>query len=66
VEFEPGKVKGSMRKRDAAPYDLSAIAAQLGGGGHKAAAGVVISGTLAEAKKKIVDEIIRHATMATK
>ncbi len=66
TELEPNKVKGSMRKRDATAYDLSAIAASLGGGGHKAAAGLVATGTLAEVKKRIVDEISRYVTMNKK
>ena len=66
TEIEPNKVKGSMRKRDGTSYDLSLIAAALGGGGHKAAAGLVATGTIAEVKKRIVDEISRYVTINAK
>ncbi|MGN7470184.1 DHH family phosphoesterase [Brevibacillus sp. SAFN-007a] len=51
VEAEPGVVKVSMRARDR--VDVSAIAKQLGGGGHAKAAGCTIKGTIAEAKQII-------------
>lgn len=41
AEKEPGITKGSMRSRDLS-FDVSKIAHLLGGGGHKAAAGIKI------------------------
>ncbi len=57
VEREPGIVKVSMRSRDIEKFDVSKLAVALGGGGHRAAAGIRFSGiTLAEAKEKIVSK----------
>jgi phosphoesterase RecJ-like protein len=64
VEREPNLVKGSMRKRDEKAYDLSTIAAKLGGGGHKAAAGVIIPGTIEDAKKKIIEGFTEYVKMS--
>jgi phosphoesterase RecJ-like protein len=57
VEKEPGKIKMSFRSQDGEKYDVAMIAASFGGGGHKAAAGATLTGTLAEAKKIVVDAI---------
>ncbi len=55
TELAPGNIKVSFRTRDAKKYDLAKITESLGGGGHKAAAGVVLKGvSLDDAKKKIV------------
>lgn len=51
VESEPGIVKVSLRARDR--VDVSAVAKQLGGGGHAKASGCTIKGTIAEAKQKV-------------
>ncbi|HTK33571.1 MAG TPA: DHH family phosphoesterase [Candidatus Paceibacterota bacterium] len=57
VEREPGIVKVSMRSRDFERFDVSKLAVALGGGGHRAAAGIRFSGiTLQEAKEKIVSK----------
>lgn len=57
VEREPGIVKVSMRSRDIEKFDVSKLAVALGGGGHRAAAGIRFSGvTLEEAKEKIVSK----------
>jgi phosphoesterase RecJ-like protein len=55
VEIEPNKVKISFRTRDAQVYDVSRLAVELGGGGHKAASGAVLSMPLDEAMKKVVE-----------
>jgi phosphoesterase RecJ-like protein len=55
-EVEPGKTKVSFRTRDADKYDVSKLAALLGGGGHKAAAGVTLSMPFDEAKKLVVSK----------
>jgi bifunctional oligoribonuclease and PAP phosphatase NrnA len=60
IEYQPKKVKVSLRTRDAEKYDLNLIASNTGaGGGHKAAAGATINKPLKYAKKfllKIISE----------
>lgn len=64
TEIELGNIKVSFRTRDQQKYDLSVIAALCGGGGHKAAAGVIMKGiTLDEAKKKIVAAVEEYVNM---
>ena len=55
VERRPNKVKISCRTRDVEKYDVSKLAEMLGGGGHKAAAGAMLSMSLDEALKKVVE-----------
>jgi cellobiose phosphorylase len=43
------------------PFDASAICRTLGGGGHVAAAGANVYGTLEEAKKQVLDAIVKYA-----
>jgi bifunctional oligoribonuclease and PAP phosphatase NrnA len=57
VEIEPGKVKVSFRTRDVSKYDLATLATSLGGGGHKAASGVVFTTSLDEAVGKVVETV---------
>ncbi len=57
VEDQPGNVKISLRTRDENKYDVSKIAALVGGGGHKAAAAAYVKGTLEEVVKKVVDAV---------
>jgi phosphoesterase RecJ-like protein len=47
----------SMRTRDVEKYDLSKLALELGGGGHKAAAGATIKAPFDEAKKQLLAAI---------
>lgn len=54
VELEKGKVKMSFRTRDPEKFNLSIIASRIGGGGHRAAAGANISGSIDDAKKAVV------------
>ncbi len=54
---EPGKAKMSVRT--APGYDASAYCAQLGGGGHAAAAGCAIPGTLEDGKQAIL-QVLRE------
>ena len=54
TEIEPGKVKCSFRSKDSVKYDVSILSQAFGGGGHKSAAGVMISGSLLDVQKKIV------------
>ena len=55
VEKEKGLVKISVRSRDANKFDVSKLAVTLGGGGHRAAAGIKLSMTLPEAIEKLVN-----------
>ena len=57
-EKNNGKFKVSVRTTD--ELDASAICANFGGGGHKAAAGCMITGTLNEAIEQII-EVDRQA-----
>ena len=56
-DSEPGKVKFSVRT--AAGYNASVFCQHLGGGGHAAAAGAAIAGTLAEGKE-IILQVLRQ------
>ncbi len=53
VEQNPQKTKVSWRGLKA-QLDVSQIARQFGGGGHKAASGAEINGTLAEVQEKVL------------
>lgn len=55
-DFKPGSVRVSMRSRDR--VDVQAVAASFGGGGHRAAAGCSVPGTLAEAREAIVAALL--------
>ena len=52
---QSGQVRVSFRSKG--DYDVSQVAAQFGGGGHKKAAGCTIQGTLEEATKQILEQI---------
>ena len=45
---------GKISVRTSPNYDASAICACLGGGGHKAAAGATVEGSIDEAKKAVI------------
>jgi len=49
-ERDPGVIKGSLRSEEYKGVDVSGIAAQFGGGGHKLASGFEIRGTIVETK----------------
>ena len=55
VEKENGKIDVGLRSR--VGYDVSAIAARLGGGGHKQASGALIDGPLPAARARVLAEI---------
>lgn len=57
IELEPGTIKLSFRTRDQDKYDVAKIAAALGGGGHKAAAGAKIPGPYLEARRRVIQAI---------
>ncbi len=48
VEYEQGKIKGSLRSEPHKGVDVSKIAKHLGGGGHKLASGFEVSGHIVE------------------
>jgi len=48
TEYEPGKIKGSLRSEPHKGVDVSKIAKRLGGGGHKLASGFEIDGHLVQ------------------
>jgi bifunctional oligoribonuclease and PAP phosphatase NrnA len=56
-EVEPGKVKVSMRSTGRVSVD--AVAGSLGGGGHAHAAGVLLRGTRAQARGRILPGLER-------
>ncbi len=56
-EVETGKVKVSLRSTGRVSIDR--VASRLGGGGHTHAAGVLLRGSRAEARKRVVPELIR-------
>jgi len=53
VEHTPGRFKVSFRSR--CHVDCARLAAEFGGGGHKAAAGTTVLGSLEEARAKVLD-----------
>ncbi|MBX9789528.1 MAG: DHH family phosphoesterase [Pirellulales bacterium] len=55
VEHNNGGFKISFRSRSA--VDCSQLAAQFGGGGHKAAAGAMVTGTFADARRRVLDAV---------
>lgn len=55
AETSPNVVKFSFRSSEATTYDVSRLAAELGGGGHKGAAGAVLQMSLEDAVKKVVE-----------
>ncbi len=48
VEFEPGKIKGSLRSETHKQTDVSQLAKKLGGGGHKLASGFEVDGHIVQ------------------
>jgi bifunctional oligoribonuclease and PAP phosphatase NrnA len=57
IESRPNKVKVSFRSKNSDLHDVSKLAASLGGGGHKAAAGVSLDMSLDDAKKLVLAKI---------
>ncbi|MGB1251208.1 MAG: DHH family phosphoesterase [Candidatus Promineifilaceae bacterium] len=52
LELDDGRVSVSMRSR--APFDVSKVAVELGGGGHAQAAGCTLNGSLARAEFEVI------------
>jgi phosphoesterase RecJ-like protein len=55
-EVEPGKVKVSLRSTGRVALDQ--VCARLGGGGHPHAAGVLLRGTRASARERVLPELL--------
>ena len=55
VEKESGKIDVGFRSR--VGYDVSSIAARLGGGGHKQASGALVDGPLEKARERVLAEV---------
>jgi bifunctional oligoribonuclease and PAP phosphatase NrnA len=55
TEKDNGKIDVGFRSR--VGYDVSGIAARLGGGGHKQAAGALIDGPLDKARERVLTEV---------
>ena len=62
-ELVDGKIRVSMRSKDRR-LDVCQIAMEFGGGGHTLAAGIRMSGPLAEAKSLVLDAIHRRIETA--
>lgn len=56
-ELEDGRVRLSLRSKDAAVVNVSDLAKQFGGGGHALAAGARVPGTLDEVKQQILSAL---------
>jgi bifunctional oligoribonuclease and PAP phosphatase NrnA len=54
-EHQPGEIRVSLRAKHA--FDVRAVAEVFGGGGHRKASGARLSGSIAEAKARLVAEI---------
>jgi len=63
-EHEPGQIRVSLRAKHA--FDVRQVAEAFGGGGHRKAAGARLSGTLDEAKTRLLSEIQRRLEPANK
>lgn len=62
-ETDEGAINISMRAKPG--YDVSGVAAAIGGGGHRQASGATVPGTLAEVKAKVMP-LLRDAAKAGK
>lgn len=51
-EYEPGRIKGSLRSEPHKGIDVSKIAKRLGGGGHRLASGFEVKGHLVQQEGK--------------
>ena len=57
VEYEKGKIKGSLRSEPKGGINVAEIAKGLGGGGHAYSAGFQQEGTIEETLKKVISLI---------
>lgn len=56
-EVEPGTIRVSLRARDG--FDVNQVARAFDGGGHAAAAGCTLNGTLEDARSRLIEEVRR-------
>jgi phosphoesterase RecJ-like protein len=63
LEERSGKIKGSLRAKDAS-YRVDVLAKEFNGGGHACAAGFNVNQTWEEFYPKLVDAIGRHLAKA--
>jgi phosphoesterase RecJ-like protein len=61
-EHEPGQIRVSLRAKH--DFDVRAVAEVFGGGGHRKAAGARLSGTLQEAKARLVAEVQERLSLS--
>lgn len=59
-ETEKGTFRVSLRSKE--PFDVSAIAAKFGGGGHKLASGCSLPGPLADAEARLLASVAEQFT----
>lgn len=57
-EMPTGKLRVSLRARD--PIDVSLVAKQFGGGGHRLASGCTLDGPLEQAEARLVEAVQRQ------
>jgi phosphoesterase RecJ-like protein len=62
TELEDGTTKVSLRSKS--DFDVRRIAAQFGGGGHTAASGITFHGSLAEARKVVLEAVLAALQIA--
>lgn len=60
VEEEKDVIKMSFRSRNPDVFDVSKLASQVGGGGHRAAAGGLLKTTLSEAKQRVLSLVNQY------
>ena len=63
IEQARGGVKASLRSRTG--LDCARLAAKLGGGGHRAAAGVTLAGPMAENVERVLGEVRQALDIAS-
>lgn len=59
TEYDDQKIKGSLRSEEYKGVDVSEIARQLGGGGHKLASGFEMDGDLQKSVQRITSLVLR-------
>ncbi|MDH7601260.1 MAG: bifunctional oligoribonuclease/PAP phosphatase NrnA [Armatimonadota bacterium] len=62
-ETKPGSIRISLRSTD--DFDVERIARVFGGGGHKAAAGCTIEGSLDSARELLIGEVLKWMESST-
>lgn len=58
TEYDDQKIKGSLRSEEYKGVDVSKIAQQLGGGGHRLASGFEVEGDLKKSVERITDLVL--------